>query len=366
MTDQDFLIPGRAPDFGSGVIGVCDVCGRRQAVIVLQKERFQLCVLDFLNKTWSTAGRSPGAPLPAYRSERIWFPTRTEPSGRAPAIVLSPTKLAKRPIVLVTPDVYGLTTTLLDGAIRLARDGFEVLLPDLARSGRGGPGDHLSMRFGARTRRGVPVTSPRISALVSLYRDGLEFLKGREMVDAEKVAVFGVSYGASLASRVASLEPLVAAVGLAYPIPVRPVESLGSLTAPTLVIRGSADADAARFVEELRVRRPTGAPLEVLELPGADHGFLARDLPAYRIAEAERAWTALSEFFRKQLLPPPPKPPPPPVVRAAPTAPAATPAAPPSGSRPPTAPITAKASSAPSPPGAAAPPSAPTPTPRSS
>ena len=76
MTDEDLLHHRPNSEFGSGVIGACDICGRRQAVIVLQKERYQLCVLDFLNKSWTGSTKKPGAPLPPYRSERIWFPTR--------------------------------------------------------------------------------------------------------------------------------------------------------------------------------------------------------------------------------------------------------------------------------------------------
>jgi hypothetical protein len=44
-------------------------------------------------------------------------------------------------------------------------------------------------------------------------------------------------------------------------------------------------------------------------LPGAKHGFLSRDLSAYDLQQAERAWTQILAFLKQQLFPPPPKPP---------------------------------------------------------
>ena len=316
MTDEDLLHDRPNPEFGSGIIGVCDVCGRRQAVIVLQKERFQLCVLDFLNKTWATSGRPPGAPLPPYRSERVWFPTRSDPEGRAPAVSLSPTKAVKHPVVLITPDVYGLTTSLLDGAIRFAREGFEVLLPDLGRMSGVGPSTHLSMRMGRRSTGGVRSDGKRIAPLVALYRDALAYAKTRELADPSKCAVFGLSYGGSLATIVATQEPSISAVALAYPVPVRPPSLLRALGAPTLVVTGANDAAARIFVEELRgATSGVPRPPEFLEAPGVGPQFLARDLPGYDLAAAEAAWTRILAFLRLQLLPPPPRPATPPVMK---------------------------------------------------
>ncbi|HTT26488.1 MAG TPA: dienelactone hydrolase family protein [Thermoplasmata archaeon] len=316
MTDEDLLHSRPNPEFGSGVIGVCDICGRRQAVIVLQKERYQLCVLDFLNKAWINVKKTPGAPLPPYRSERVWFPTRATASGSAPAIMLSPTKVVKHPVVLVTPDVYGLTTGVLDAAIRFAREGFEVLVPDLTRTPGIGPATHLSLRFGARTRGGVPADGRRVAPLVELFRDGLKFAKTRTLADPGKSAVFGESYGGSLGALVAAQEPSLTALALAYPVPIRPAGTLRALGLPTLIVGGGSDPYAQTFFREAReATQGATTPLEVIEFPGARHHFLARDLPAYNMVQAEAAWSQVVAFLRRQLLPPPPKPPAPPVAR---------------------------------------------------
>ena len=336
MRDDDRMLDLPDPEFGSGVIGVCDVCGERQAVIVLSKERFKLCVLDFLNKTWIASEKAPGAPAPLYRSERVWFESKIPSTGKAPAIALSPTKVVRRASVLVTPDVYGLTTTLLDAAIRFAREGFEVLLPDLAKTDGIGASHHVTLRSGAQFRGGVAADSRRVTELVELYSDALEHLRGRDMVDPAKSALFGASYGGSLALALAARAPRIAAVALAYPMPVRPPDLAKLVTAPVLCVTGSADRASGRARAQLEaVRGSTTAPISFFDVPGGRHHFLARELGAYDLGQAERAWSAIVGFLKGLLMPPPPRPPAVPLKPASAVLPPTPPAARPSAAPPP-------------------------------
>jgi dienelactone hydrolase len=297
-------------------------------VIVLQKERFQLCVLDFLNKTWTRPGLQAGAPLPPYRSERIWFPTGAAPEGKAPGIVLTPTKLVRHPLVFMAPDIYGLTTSVLDGAIRFAREGFEVFLPDVAKTSGVGPSDHIGLRVGARFRGGVPLDHARTIHLRRLYSDGLRFLRAREMADATKSAVVGLSYGGSLAIALAAEDVDLTAAVLAYPVPVKPPEQIRLLNAPTLFVDAGADPLSRRSRAQF-AQAQGQIDVRFADFPTARHHFLARDLPAYDLAMAEAAWGQMLGFVKEKLLPPPPKPPAPPKSAVAATAaPAALPAKP--------------------------------------
>jgi len=327
MRDDDRMMDIPDAQFGSGIVGVCDICGERQAVVVLTKERFKLCVLDFLNKTWLKTDKKPGVPPPLYRSERVAFDTGATRSGQAQAIVLSPTKKVKHPVVLLTPDTYGATTTLLDAAIRFAREGFEVLLPDVVKSNTAGPALHLTLRSSAQFRGGVAVNAPKVEQLLRLYADALSYLRSREMVDPARAALFGTSYGASLALGLAAQETKLAAVALAYPMPVRPADLANLVTSPLLLVRGSADRASSKAWSQLvAAQSATKASFEFVEVPGARHDFLARDLPAYALGPAEAAWSRILAFLTKNLLPPPPKPPAmPPKPAAAPPA-AAVPA----------------------------------------
>ncbi|HTT73552.1 MAG TPA: dienelactone hydrolase family protein [Thermoplasmata archaeon] len=340
MRDDDRLLDLPDPEYGSGVIGVCDICGERQAVIVLSRERFKLCVLDFLNKTWLKTDKKPGAPLPSYRSERVWFDSVVSSTGKASAIVLSPTKVVRHPIVLVTPDVYGLTTTVLDAAIRFAREGCEVMLPDVAKTDGIGAAHHLTLRSSAQFRGGVAADAKRVTELVGLYTDALEFLRHREMVDPTKSALFGASYGGSLATLLAARETRLGALVVAYPMPIKPDGIPSLVSAPVLFLAGDADRAAAKARRQFEAAR--GPNVAYVTLPGARHHFLSRDLGAYDLAQAERAWSAAVGFVKQQLMPPPPRPPPPPVRppdAAPPTAP--RPAAP--GTPPPPRPATTAA-----------------------
>ncbi len=203
--------------------------------------------------------------------------------------------------------------------------------------------------------------SKKVIGLLHLYTDALAALRAREMVDPTKTALFGASYGASLALVLAAQDTKVAALVLAYPYPVSPPDLSKLVTAPILFIGGSRDRPAQNAKAQLVAagRAPT-ATLELFEPSGVRHGFLARDLSAYDLPQAEAAWTRVLAFVKQRLLPAPPKPPTIPGVKpSGPTA--ASPATP----KAPAAPAT----STPVAPRPASPPPAaanPTPTPASS
>jgi carboxymethylenebutenolidase len=333
MRDDDRMLNLPDAEFGSGIVGVCDICGARQAVIVLKKERFKLCVLDFLNKSWIKTDKKPGVPAPLYRSERVTFDTGATTSGKAQAVVLTPTKAVKHPVVLLTPDTYGITTTLLDAAIRFAREGYEVLIPDIVKTDGRGATLHIALRSSAQLRGGVAVNSPSVASLLRLYGDALNYLRSREMVDPTKAALFGTSYGASLALALAAQDTRLAAVALAYPMPVRPADLANLITVPLLYLRGSADRSSPKaWAQLVAAQSAIKTSFEFVEIPGARHDFLARDLPKYEVGRAEAGWTWILAFLKRNLVPPPPKTPvmPPKPVAAPPStkpsAPASTPA----------------------------------------
>ncbi len=323
MRDDDRMMD-LPPEFGSGVVGVCDICGTRQAVIILAKERYKLCVIDFLNKTWIHGDKTPGAPLPLYRSERVWFETDETPDRLAPAVRLIPTKVARHPIVLVVPDVYGITTTLLDAAIRFAKEGFEVLIPDIGKTAKVGMREHFATRMTARFRGGVDIASRPVARLVRLHQDALDYLRTRDMVDPTKSAVFGTSYGASLALAVAAQDVQLGAAVLAYPAPTQPPGLAMLVTSPILFVDARADPISQRALAQFdSVRAGFKVPPEIAGFPDARRDFLARDLPTYDLPTAEAAWTRIVAFLKRILMPPPPRPPAPPLRSVPPTPPLA-------------------------------------------
>jgi Dienelactone hydrolase family len=100
---------------------------------------------------------------------------------------------------------------------------------------------------------------------------------------------------------------------------VQPAELPRLVTAPLLVVAGTADRTAARArdqIEEARRASPLRVETQVIE--GARHNFLSRDLRAYDLPKAEVAWLRIVAFLKQHLSPPPPKPPavPKPAVQA--------------------------------------------------
>ena len=240
--------------------------------MVLSKERFKLCVIDFLNKTWIKTDKKPGVPARLYRSERVTFDTGATSAGKAQAVVLSPTKAAKHPVVLLTPDTYGITTTLLDAGIRFAREGYEVLIPDIVKTDGRGAALHLATRSSAQLRGGVAVNSPQC-------RQPPAPLRGRPQLPSQpgdgrperKRPLFGTSYGGSLALALAAQDTKLAAVALAYPMPVRPAgprePDHGAPPLPTGLVRpllpeglGPARRRPVRDQELVRVHRDPRSP----------------------------------------------------------------------------------------------------------
>lgn len=305
MTDEDLMLEGPPGEFGSGVVGVCDICHQRQAVIVLSKERFKLCVIDFLNKAWIKTDAKPAAPTPPFTSSREYLPTRAVPGGRAPVVVLSPTKQVKRPSVLVVPEVFGLTTQVLEAGVRLAHEGYEVILPDFAKT----PGVNLATYAKLRGYRmlfdSVPVSQTRREPYLRVLEDCRLHVRSRPMVDPTHFGVLGISYGGALALAYAAQTPEVETVALAYPFMIRPTGWLQALRASVLAVYGADDNVAAPSLLLLReAARRYGFPFESLVLPGARHHFLNRDSKAYRLPEAELAWTRMMAHMKVSLQPP--------------------------------------------------------------
>jgi carboxymethylenebutenolidase len=315
MTDEDLLLERPVGEFGSGVVGICDVCHQRQAVIVLGKERFKLCVLDFLNKSWVKSEAKPEAPTAPFVSSREYLPCRAVPGGEVPVVVLSPTRVVKRASALVVPEVYGLTTQVLEAGVRLAHEGFEVVMPDFAKTPGINLGTYLWLRGYRMLYDSVPVSRTRRERYLRVLDSCREYVQSRNLVDPSRFGVLGVSYGGALALAYAAQTPEVNVVGLAYPFMIRPASWLRQMKAPVLAVYGSSDTLVAPSLLLLREAAARyGFPFDSLVLAGARHHFLNRDSKAYRVAEAELAWTRLMAHMRAGLEPPKPAPPKPPHV----------------------------------------------------
>ncbi len=309
MPDEDLLlrdVPNR--EFGAGVVGVCDICHKRQAVIILSKERYQLCVMDFLNKSWIKADEKPQAFTVPFTSTTDFISTPSVPGGILHAIRLRPTKIVKHPLVVVAPDPYGVTTQTIEAAVRFVREGYEVIFPDTGRI----PGLSFAVEYGLtrgmRLWKGTVwlprARRERLLRLLDVCR--LHALED-EMVDPTKQALFGASYGGAYALAYAAETEGLRAVALAYPYCVSPIGRLASIKAPVHTVYGSGDTRAGQSGVLLQRSLPRwGIEYTSKVIPRAGHNFLGRDEKTYRVRSSELAWKDLLGFVRAQLEPPPP------------------------------------------------------------
>jgi dienelactone hydrolase len=326
MPDEDLLLDIAKPEFGSGVVGVCDVCHSRQAVVVLSKERFKLCVQDFLNKAWIRTTEKPAALTLPFSSTTDFIQTSAVSGGIALSVHLKPTKTAKHPLVTVVPDVFGLTTQVLEAGIRFARAGYEVVMPDIART----PGFGLPkfiMERGMRFVTGsIPVSQSRRERLFRVLDACRNAALKDESVDPKHQAVFGMSYGGALALAYASEVPELAGVAVAYPYAVSPESKLVALNCPVFALYGENDRSSAASCMKLKKASASwSVPIDLAVVPSASHHFLSREHQPYNVPVAEAGWQEILAFLKDRLEPPPP---PKPVAPAPAPPPAAKPAAP--------------------------------------
>jgi dienelactone hydrolase len=320
MPDEDLLLDNVQPVFGTGIVGVCDICHARQAVIVLSKERYKLCVQDFLNKSWLRTTEKPGALTLPFSSFTEYVPTRAVPGGQAISVRLKPTKTVKHPLVTIVTDIFGPTAEVLEAGIRFARAGYEVVIPDIGRTpGFGLPKHMFDWSMNALTGT-VPISASKRERLFKVVdvcrRKALEDIT----VDPSHQAIFGISYGGALALAYATESTDLSAVVLAYPDGLPPQSRLATLKAPVFVMCGGKDKAAGTSSSKLEsAAKKWGFPVEVCKIDGADRRFLSRDDPKYRVQVAEAGWRVMMFYLKDKFEPPPAAPAKPAPPAAAPT-----------------------------------------------
>ena len=138
----------------------------------------------------------------------------------------------------------------------------------------------------------------------------LAFLAKRPDVDPAGIAVVGFSQGADTALAIAAGETRVRAAAAFYPPCAN--RAGARLRVPTLIVIGGRDeVTPPADCEALAKAQPSGAPVSLVVLPGAAHGFDMPDFAggrrvlgmwlAYDPQAAQRAMTALREFLAAEL-----------------------------------------------------------------
>ncbi len=331
MTDEDLLLDEAMGEYAAGVVGPCDVCGVRQAVIVLSRERFKLCVLDFLNKSWIKTNAKPAARTAPFTSRTEFLPTRAVPGGIVPVIILTPKKEVKHSSALVVPETYGLTTQVIEAGVRLAHEGYEVAIPDFMRIHGLNFWTWFKLRASKVLLDRVHISQSKRGRAFRILEDCRQYLLQQPLVLPERQFVVGLSYGGSLALGYAAQTPGLSGVAVAYPYMVHPESWLQYIRCPLFVVAGGSDPKTGPSLDALHLAAQRyGVNMGTMVIPQMGHHFMSRVHSTYDEDCAEVAWKRMMAFANHCLNPPVAKPPPKPPILPPRVAPTPAPVSPPS------------------------------------
>lgn len=243
--------------------------------------------------TWPISGGAPSAAQLEY-IERD--------DTKLPVYVAKPEGKGRRPAVVLVHDIHGPRDFYKDMAGRLAEEGYVTVLPDLFVR----QAEMDASNADARTARQMAVNKDLaledILATVRFARDR----KGAE----GPVGLIGFCMGGSLAMLSAGLVGGPDAVVSFYGFPQArkgwpkaPMDEVGSLRAPLLLIVGDQDSSVgmdnmASYEAKLDA---ANKDYESITYNGVGHGFLTFDPNAAGFAQASDAWTATLQFLDQQL-----------------------------------------------------------------
>lgn len=199
----------------------------------------------------------------------------------------------KRPALIVIQEWWGLNDHIKDIANRFASEGYVVLAPDL---------------YDGKVTKDPEEAGKLMQSLDKNYalqtlNGAVEYLKGREDVDANRLGVTGFCMGGSFALLLPTHNKSIKAAAPFYgDIPSD--DELKELEAPVLFIGAEQDfwitKDKTDHLKE--ALSSLGKQGEVKVYSGVGHAFFNDTRPdAYDKDSAEDAWQKVREFFAKNL-----------------------------------------------------------------
>lgn len=217
-----------------------------------------------------------------------------------------PKQVARAPVLLVVPEIFGLHEWIQDITRRFAHAGYHAIAPDLFQ------------------RQGDPTTAPDIQTLVREIvskvpddqvmadLDAAAAFAARHGGDAARLGITGFCWGGRITWLYAAHQPRLKAgvawygrlVGQPTPLqPRHPLEVAAELKAPVLGLYGDLDrgipvADVERMKAALKA---AGSASRIERFAQADHGFLADYRPSFHEPSATAAWAEALAWFGRYL-----------------------------------------------------------------
>jgi len=234
--------------------------------------------------------------------------------GTCDAVLFHPAGRGSWPAVLVWPDIMGLRPAFRDMGRRLAGQGYVVLVPNPFYRSAKAPviGDNFDF------------SNPEQRAKLTGYRNAmsdegvdhdaqayLAFLDAQSQTSkTRKAGVQGYCMGGSLSFRTAAAVPgRIAAVGsfhggngLVTKNPNSPHLLIAKTNAAYLICQAqNDDAQNPQMKDELKAAFVAANRQAIVDVYQANHGWCVKGGQVYNEAEAERAWTALTQLYKTSL-----------------------------------------------------------------
>jgi carboxymethylenebutenolidase len=248
----------------------------------------------------TTAVRFPsGAPIPTISDASVdpYWKTRTSKAVHVEGVLFWPQDKGPYPGIVVLHERWGLTTPMKDVAMRLACEGYMVLVPNLYGRQGGMVTASADVADALASRIKAPEAMQDINSCC-------EFLNTRDQQKKNMHGVVGIGLGGTLALRFALHRKRLRAAVSFYGNIALPPAMLKDLVCPVLYHRAEADSAVTdEQIERLREAEPaSGKTVTIETYPGAPQAFL--DLTrkdTYRKDASETAWESTIRFLRERL-----------------------------------------------------------------
>ena len=213
--------------------------------------------------------------------------------GGTNAFVAWPTGKTAAQAILVAHEWWGLNAQIRSVALRLARQGYVAIVPDLY---------HGKVASDAETAHELTRGLDDEQALAD-FGHAIQWLRGQDRTRKARIGALGFCMGGRLVQELGMSELGVSAVVMFYGRPNTEPDRLARLGAPLQGHFGSDDQgipeERVKAFEEALAK--TGKDATIYMYPGAGHAFMNDTRESFR-ADAERqAWARTLSFFHTHL-----------------------------------------------------------------
>lgn len=322
-TDTELYIIGEhIEDFQDGIITRRELL--RRVTLITGAAAVTLALLPSLGCNLNAPAAAPATaasriPSPAAVATAAATPFATPPAARStdgitvkaddPRITAGPVSDLKGPDgatliayraapkaaslggILVVQENRGVTEHIKDVVRRAATAGFTALAIDVLS--REGGADRLGADYSGALARRTP------DQVLADMRVGLDAL---DRTERGRLAAVGFCFGGGVVWQLVNAgAPLKAAAPYYGPKPAD-ISGLAKTKTAVLAIYGELDTRITASGPEMEVAlKQSGAPYQITIHPGANHAFHNDTSERYAAEQAQRAWIATMEWFRKYL-----------------------------------------------------------------